>query len=49
MDGRVGDLLVVLLNLEIGENSVASVGIGHDPPPSVDQPLLEKLFEDVPN
>ena len=49
MDGGVGDLLVVLLHLEVGEDGVAGVGVGHDASAAVDESPLEEHLEDVPH
>ena len=49
VDGGVGDLLVVLLHLEVGEDGVAGVGVGHDASAAVDKPPLEEHLEDVPH
>ncbi len=49
MDGGVGNLLVVLLYLEVGEDGVAGVGVGHDAPAAVDESLFEEHLEDVPH
>ena len=49
VDGGVGDLLVVLLHLEVGEDGVAGVGVGHDASAAVDESLLKEHLEDVPH
>lgn len=49
MDGGIIDLFVVLLDLKVGEDSVAGVGVGHNSAASVDESSVEEHFEDVPH
>ena len=49
MDRRVIDLFVVLLHFEVGEDSVAGVGVRHDSATTVNESSVEEHFEDVPN
>mmetsp|Transcript_96819 Transcript_96819/g.269232 ORF Transcript_96819/g.269232 Transcript_96819/m.269232 type:complete len:305 (+) Transcript_96819:2331-3245(+) len=47
-DGWVGDLLVVLRHLEVGERSATCRAVRHDAEGPIDQPLGVELLEDPP-